>query len=189
MNKKIFYIDMDNTTNDFTSHYINYYNMIYKQDIFLKREDLIRYHLASLFPNLTEEEALHVRDYIFDLPEFWQTLPVLPHSQTVLKWLHGLGHKILFVSAPWPNYLDCGKDKLVWVKEHFPFIEMKDVIFTHHKHLLDKEGIMFDDSPSYLEDYKGHKVAMDYPFNRDIKVDGRVKDWYEFEKYLQEEVL
>ena len=79
-----------------------------------------------------------------------------------------------------------GLEELLDSEEYEEIIEMKDVIFTHHKHLLNgSESIMFDDSPVYLESFKGVKVAMDYPFNRHIETNARVKDWYGFEKYLQ----
>ena len=72
-------------------------------------------------------------------------------------------------------------EKAEWMKEYFPFINPKNIIYAYRKELV-KGDIFIDDSPKNLESWKkawpnGTTIAIDYPYNQNTSVDVRVYDY------------
>ena len=52
-----------------------------------------------------------------------------------------------------------------------PFIDcQKEVIITGSKQLINA-NVIVDDSPFFLENFQGIKIAVDKPYNKNIKTD------------------
>lgn len=75
-------------------------------------------------------------------------------------------------------------DKTGYIKEHFPFINAKNLIFCNNKHLI-RADVLIDDGLHNIENFKGRPIVFDKPWNRCC--DGRIArchDWYEVEDYI-----
>lgn len=109
-------------------------------------------------------------------------LPVIKHSQEVLKEL-SKRHDVFFATAaPTPH---AAMEKKLWVEEHFPFIGQKKTIVTHDKYLLAGADLLLDDSPKFLPRFPNIRVCMDMNYNRDVECDHRVLGWRHFNTLVE----
>lgn len=178
------FLDMDSTLNEFTEGYINYYNRIYREKIVLKNEDLWQYEISKCIPNLTSEEAEKRKRAIFKVPGYWQNIPIKEGAITAVRWIYD-NFDTYILTAPWLDNLDCVKEKIAWIQKYFPFFEVDKIVFSAHKNIIHPQSILVDDKPSNLEEFLGKTIAFDYPFNKDINVDGRITHWREIKDVLK----
>lgn len=174
-------IDMDNVVANLLKKWLNVYNERYGDS--LTPEQI---NTWSLHKQATKCSPIEFYD-IIGAPGFFADLEVMPHAVEVIRRLHDIGHKIYFLTATPYNNPTGGYDKCNWVQKHFSFLEADArarVIQAHHKHMVIGD-LLFDDSPANLDAYPGTKIAMDWNFNREIKVDYRASNWLEFEKIIE----
>lgn len=172
-------IDMDNVVADLMTKWLASYNTTYNDC--LTREHITTWQI-DLHASKCSAEQFH--KFIED-PGFFTDLEVIPDAIEVTTRLQAKGHKIYFVTATPYNSPTGGYDKYNWVEKYFPHIGKERVMQTHHKHMI-KGDILFDDGPKNLQDFQGIKIAMDFPYNRNVAVNYRVKSWLEFEKIIDQ---
>lgn len=109
-------------------------------------------------------------------PGFFRDLEPYPHAVETLWELHAAGHDIVIVTDAGPhNYAD----KLDWVKEHLPFVPVRNFVATGRKELL-AGNVILDDSPHVLEACvrAGRlTLAMDRPYNAHVRGCLRAAEW------------
>jgi 5'-nucleotidase len=105
---------------------------------------------------------------IINQPGYFRHLPMLPGAEDALKTLVRRGHEVYLVTAAsFPvNYVD----KIEWCAEYLPFIDKKNVVVAHAKHIIPADAII-DDGPHNAEAYrKAHPNAqvltIGYPYNK-----------------------
>lgn len=170
-------IDMDGVVADLGKKWLYVYNLEYDDN--LTMDQITEWKIETHAARCSQDEF----HSIITRPGFFADLEVLPHSIDVLKRLYDLGHIIYFVTAtPYDNPTG-GYDKYMWLKKHFPFIERTRIIQAHDKFMI-KGDVLFDDGPPNLKFFPGYKIVMDYPYNQNIDIDYRAKNWLEFETHI-----
>lgn len=172
-------LDMDNVVADLLSKWLEVYNTTYDDNV---SNDQITSWQIDLHINKCSSQQFYA---IIEQPGFFAELEVIQDSIEVTKRLQDIGHQLYFVTATPYGCPTGGYDKYVWIDKYFPHIGKEKVIQAHHKHMI-KGDLLFDDGPKNLQDFHGIKVAMDFPYNKSIAVNYRVKTWLEFEKIIQQ---
>ncbi|MFC0213105.1 5'(3')-deoxyribonucleotidase [Paenibacillus chartarius] len=170
-------IDMDSVIVDLMSVWFDKYNADYNDH--LSVDALLSWN-TELY--VKPECGEKIYEYL-DETGLFRALQPLPHAIDVLQRLKA-NHDIVIVSS---SRTHAFSDKEFWVEQHLPFIGKTNLIFSHRKELICGD-LLFDDAPHNLKAFSGTgrlAVAMDYPYNRDVKVP-RVSDWLEFEKFVNE---
>jgi len=182
--KPTLYLDLDEVTVDMLSPLCLKYNKLYNKN--LKVSDIKSYNLAQYIG----EEGFE----IINEPGFFANLkPIEGAIETIKKLIDEDKFSIFIISSPMNGH--CAYEKYQWVKEYLPFFNIKNLILVGNKGDLlsklnydinddNKTGILFDDCPYYLKEFKGIRIVMDREYNRDlivgIDVDARINGWDEF---------
>lgn len=178
------FVDQDNTLNDFIKPVVKHVQSWWgKKDFNLTRDECTTYHLLEYaFAPDEVEAATHE---MFSLQGFWETMPIQPHAQEVLRELYEK-HDVYIVTCPWPTSENCIPEKIRWIENHLPFFDRRRIVFACEKKLLTGD-VIIDDSPRYLNDNNCKKsIAFDYPYNRDSNADYHAKDWLDIQKIISD---
>jgi 5'-nucleotidase len=110
---------------------------------------------------------------------FFRNLQVIEGSQQVLEQLNKK-YKLYIVSAATEFDLSMN-DKIAWLKDHFPFLGWKQVVFCGDKSIIDAD-FLIDDHVKNLKGFNGKGYLFHAPHN--IKESGyeRVRSWKEVEE-------
>jgi 5'(3')-deoxyribonucleotidase len=151
----------------------------------LERDQLKVYKITFNYSKniIPENEWYQVTDDIFTTPGFWEHIPLWKDAAKVVALLIEQ-HEVYILTKPWVNYEKSILEKMSWIRQYLPFFNTEHVIFTGQKHLL-KGDYIIDDAPQYLELPGLKTIAMDYPYNKQYKVDLRVKTWEQIGKYFE----
>ena len=98
-------------------------------------------------------------------------------------------YDVLIVSSA-TEFLNCLDDKQVWLKEHFPFISWRQLIFCGKKDSI-RGNIMIDDHPKNLSYFQGERYIFTQPLNINIENSTyhRVYNWEEIMENLQHSII
>lgn len=164
-------VDMDGVLADVYSQFIAYHEK--ESGIRLVREHLDGLPEFEAFPH----GYLHA-----NTKGFFRTIPVVSGSRDVLERLNQK-YEVFIVSAAleFPKSLE---DKREWLKEHFPFIHWKQIVFCGSKEIV-KADIMIDDHLKNLDKFEGDTFLFTQPHNRRIQTaHRRVDSWEEIAELL-----
>lgn len=165
--------DLDSVLNDLNNAWLSYLNKAYDFDVRLS--DVIEWDMKKAYPALSSER-IYAPLYRED---FWRNVKPIADSSKYLELLFDEGYDIYIVTNS--NYQTM-PTKIEWLKKHFPFIPIENVIITQKKQLINVD-IMIDDYEQNLIGGRYNKILFDYPYNRHIDdVDygiARVKNWGE----------
>ena len=168
-------IDMDDVIADATGQFIKYYERDF--GVRIERSVLNGKDEAEGFPNNHDI----IRKYPYQ-DNFFRTMTVNEHSQEILERLNAR-YELFIVSAAmeFPQSLS---EKLAWLKEHFPFLTWKQIVFCGSKAIVHGD-YMIDDLPRNLERFNGEKFIFTAPHNTHINHFQRLNNWKEVgEKFL-----
>lgn len=160
-------IDMDEVLADPLRKFIQLYHRDYGTplDLQLDAGNEIYHHVP---------EHIHHKwyDYIHE-KGFFRDLEPIPGSIEAVRKLQE-HYEVYIVSAAmeFPNSLD---DKYHWLKEHFPFIGWKNIIFCGEK--IVNTDIMIDDRIKNFSDFKGRCLLFSSPHNLLVTGYERVDNW------------
>ena len=168
-------IDMDEVMADSLSRHLQLYNdefgtALCKQD--LQGRPL---HLAVPEPHRRRIDEIALSDGFF-----WD-LDVMPGCQNVIRELTKQ-YDVFIVTAAmeFPNSF---LPKHAWLQEHFPFIDLRNVVYCGDKSIVDAD-IMIDDRIRNLEQFEGMKILFSAPHNMNEKRFLRVNNWAEVRAVL-----
>ncbi|PLR99524.1 5' nucleotidase, NT5C type [Bacillus sp. T33-2] len=113
--------------------------------------------------------------------DLFRHLPVIPDSQRVVKAL--MEKYDVYVVTTATNHPESLKAKVEWLKEHFDFMPMSNVVLCGDKSII-KADIMIDDGIHNLEQFGGQQLLFDAPHNRQETRFTRVRDWGQIEDLL-----
>ncbi|MBE7177586.1 MAG: 5'(3')-deoxyribonucleotidase [Mucilaginibacter polytrichastri] len=172
--KKTIALDMDNVIADVESHYIDWYHREF--GVMIDRKTLLGKHEAEAFP---DPDAIW--RFLFT-PGFFRTVPVMEGAQQAVAEL-SRDFEIYIVSAAmeFPQSLP---EKLDWLKEHFPAIGWKHIIFCGNKGIIGTD-YMIDDHIKNLDHFSGKPILYTASHNVNITHHFRVNNWPEAVQYLQ----
>ncbi len=178
-------VDMDNTLNQLWIPFLADLSEIYSMDMTLKREELLNYKLTSNFLNIVKDEDwFNVTNKIFCTPGIWERMPAMPHINEVITLLSEK-HNVYILTKPWIHSKTVWYEKAAWIQKHLPNFNLSNLIYCANKKMI-KADYIIDDAPEYLSMNNGVKtIAMDYPYNHDLKVDYRVNDWNDIKEIFR----
>lgn len=136
--KKILYVDLDNTLVDFPS-------------------GINRAH--------PEMRARHDGDFD-EIPGIFATMDPLPGAIEAYTELAGHFDTYILSTAPWAN-ASAWHDKVLWVQRHFGFgpdsVAYKRLILSHHKNLNRGDFLVDDRTANGAGEFEGELVAFGSP--------------------------
>lgn len=180
--KPVILVDMDNTLNYFNKHFFKYVSDLGYP---LKRTRYASYNLTEAI-NLPEEDSLNVIQRIFNIDEFWLTIPIMEYSQEILEKLNK-DYNVFIVTIARKKTIkyDARSAKRKYVKIYYPYISDTHLIFKNDKWNLNYSYIM-DDSPEILINCanrgKGEIIKFELKYNEELFADYSVTNWKQVEK-------
>lgn len=163
---EIFY-DMDEVLYDLSYYIINKYNKDFNDD--MKPND----NKSYWWSDCDKASKEYFKNLLLEKGAFYKGSPV-NNSINIATILHEKGFKIKIITLPQYNSDYCVSEKVKWIEEYLPFINVeKDLIFTGDKSLLArKNGVLLDDNINNLigwEKEGGIAVAYAQPWNDEWK--------------------
>ena len=128
--------------------------------------------------------ATHLRERLHE-KGFFADLPVMPHSQEVVRWL--CRHYDVFVVTAATEFRNSLEDKYDWLQRHFPFISWRRFVLCGDKSIICAD-YMIDDHPSNLEQFRGKGLLYTASHNIAETRFTRVNDWLEIKAFFEEEL-
>ena len=168
-------IDMDEVMADSLTRHLQLYNDEFGAN--LRKQDLQGKPL-----HLTVPEAHRRRiDEIALSDGFFWDLDVMPGCQEVIRDLTER-YDVFIVTAAmeFPNSF---LPKHAWLQEHFPFLDIRNVVYCGDKSIVDAD-IMIDDRIRNLEQFEGMRILFSAPHNLNEKRFLRVNSWKEVRALL-----
>jgi 5'-nucleotidase len=129
MDKRILYIDMDNTLVNF------------------------KWGITQLDPVIREKYA----DRLDEIPGFFSDLPPIKGAIQAYHTLSDHFDTYILSTAPWENP-SAWSDKLLWVKRHLPDRAYKRLILSHNKHLNHGDFLIDDRTANGAGDFRGEHI-------------------------------
>jgi len=156
---------------------------VYAQFIKMEYEETGNKIDISTLDGKKEKEAFPHYDKHINTKGFFRTVPVMPGSIEVLKYLSEK-YRILIVSSC-TEYPDSPKEKIEWLNQYFPYISWERMIFCGDKDSIVGD-IMIDDHADNLDVFDGKKILFTQPHNTEIKDSKyeRADSWEQIKKML-----
>ena len=129
-----------------------------------------------------EEEAFPNQRKWVSKPGFFRNLPVMSGS---VEGLRNLSRKydIIVVSLA-TEFPDSLTDKILWLKDNYPFITFPQIVFCGNKSII-RADIMIDDHPKNLDHFEGETLMFTQPHNMLMNTrHKRINSWAEIETHL-----
>lgn len=158
-------IDIDNTIWDLVSPWIEWYNLLYLDDI--KYEQITKYNFSDITSKATEKELFE----ILHIPEFWNYVKPYNDSYDVLKKFNDEFELYIVTKTSYKT----PTKKFDNFFNYFPFLSEKQLINTSNKSILNVDTLI-DDYPKNLEGINTYKFLIDTPYNKEYKDCLRVKN-------------
>jgi 5'(3')-deoxyribonucleotidase len=168
---KTLLIDIDNTIGNLIGHYLSTYNLKYNSCIDTNIEKFDKWgfpeftHSYNKSSSFEEEKEKMIN--IFNSSGFWETLPLLPNSDKVLKFLNKK-YDIYLVTSPSFESPFFFTERIKWVKNNLSFFDYKKLIFCKNKSLFKSNYILIDDYPENLLNFEGKTIKINYKFNEHV---------------------
>lgn len=175
--KKTVAIDMDGVIADVETHFLTWYERDY--GVKIPREKLA---------GLSEEDAFPEKGIIrkfASTPGFFLNIPVMTGAVEAVKTLMA-DFEVYIVSAAmeFPQSLP---EKLEWLREHFSFIDWRNIIFCGDKSVINTD-YMIDDHIRNLDKFKGKCIMFHAFHNVHYHHHTRVNNWQEVIALLKAEL-
>lgn len=156
---------------------------VYSRFIYLEfRETGVQPEIRDLYGKTEAEAFAHYEQNVRSV-DFFRKAPVMPGSMEGLKYLNSK-YKVLVVSSAmeFPGSLI---EKHDWLREFFPFISWKQIVFCGDKSALNGDT-MIDDHPKNLDFFTGRRILFTQPHNILLPNDSweRVDTWEQLLKIL-----
>jgi 5'(3')-deoxyribonucleotidase len=171
-------VDLDDTVVNTSPVWVDIYNHTMKPDDApeLAIEDLVnrKVHLA-----VPSEVGTRVYS-IIDRDGFFRGLPPLPGAIAALRDLQKAGHDVVICSAPARNPVSAA-DKIVWCKQHLPFISTNDVIITKAKHRIGGDVLIDDHAANQaawlMRHHRGLVAQINWAHNSESLAHVKADSW------------
>jgi len=180
--KKFLFIDVDNTLANLTKHYLTWYNNLFiyntlDEDPFntdilenFDAYDFIDYTIRNRKTKsvISYEEEKNRLIKIFNSEGFWESIPLLPNADKILYELDKEYETYLVTKPSFKSkYFFSGR--LFWVENRLSDFDHEKLIFCKNKSLLRSDGILIDDFPDNLINWRGKTIKVKYKFNEKTK--------------------
>lgn len=174
--KRIF-IDIDCTINNYAELWCDKLNEKFKKDV--RYEDITRYDIDAVF-QISVKAVLSVID-----EQFYNELKVLSLVHKNLKKLIDDGYEVYFVTSTPPSEVQM---KANWIKENFPYISPKNIIYAEDKSVFAGDFFIDDNTYHIVNSECKHKFMFAQPWNEYCTLPmntTRVYDWDQIYKEIK----
>lgn len=169
---------MDNVITDLRTSFIQEcikLGCIIKEDF----QDYYDFKRGVIVPEYLEIN--NISKYIFTRPFFWACLQ--PMSVSIYSVIEDFNKNfdVHILTTPYFHEKErCMREKLMWIKEHLPFLSEK-VIFSDNKKefCTSKYDIIIEDNVDNLNSWPGYKIKYWHPYNKDCECDMVIYNWDE----------
>lgn len=168
-------LDMDEVIADIQPKFIQLYEREFGKR--LTKEDLYGKKVYYF------EGARYIREFLFE-KGFFRDLPVIADSQEVVQEL--IEHYDVFITTAAMEFRNCFEDKYDWLKEFFPDINWKNIVFCGDKSII-RADYMIDDHASNLRSFQGKGLLYTASHNVHETEFTRVNNWLEVRDYFRAE--
>lgn len=175
MDMKRIAIDMDEVIADVMPKFLQLYEQQFGQR--LQREDYWGKKIYQI------PGAEYIRDTLYE-KGFFAGLPVMPGSQEGIREL--MERYEVFIVTAAMEFRNSFEDKYDWMREHFPFVHWKNIVFCGDKRIVQAD-YMIDDHPSNLEQFQGEALLYTSTHNIHEKRFRRVNNWEEVMAFFRGE--
>jgi 5'(3')-deoxyribonucleotidase len=153
---KIIAVDMDEVIADALGEHLTRYNRDFPPPPDngrpLSLADLRGRYLWDAVP----ADRLPALEAYMRSPDFFRVLPVMPHSQRVLRSLQA--HYEIYIATAAMEVPTSFAAKFHWLAEHFPFIPHSHIVFCGDKSIL-RADFLIDDNPRQLKLFEGRTAG------------------------------
>lgn len=165
--RKSIAIDMDGVLADVEHHYLSWYERDY--GISIEPETLRGISEGDALPGGLVWKFIHS-------PGFFRTAPLIPGAVEAVKQLMER-YEVYIVSAAmeFPQSLP---EKYEWLKEYFPFISWRNIIFCGDKSIVNTD-YMIDDHCKNLDYCAGKPIMFTASHNIGLNHHTRANNWQE----------
>lgn len=168
-------VDMDEVMADTLSEHLRRYNSFYDEAIVTADLDgKALWDVVSVDRQETLRQILHAED-------FFEDLPVMPESQSVLRELSQRFE--IFVATQAMSVPTSFNAKYRWLLRHFAFLPPTHFVFCGDKSIL-KADFLIDDMPRNLARFSGTGLLYSAPHNLHAQGFDRVSNWGEVLTYF-----
>ncbi len=165
--KKSIAIDMDGVLADVEKQYITWYEREY--GVSVPRESLLGIPEGDALPDGLVWKFIHS-------PGFFRTAPLIDGAVEAVKQLMER-YEVYIVSAAMEFPLSLA-EKHEWLKEHFPFISWKNIVFCGDKSIVNTD-YMIDDHRKNLDYCQGKPIMFTASHNVLLNHHTRANNWQE----------
>ena len=113
---------------------------------------------------------------------FFRDLEIMEDSQDVLLKL--MDHYEIYIVSATMQHANAPKDKLLWLQDHFPFIDFRNIVFCDNKSII-RADYLIDDHPRHLETFHGKPILFSAFHNIHEHRFERANNWKEIENLLK----
>ena len=173
MSKPRIAIDMDEVIADVAPKFLD----LYERDfgVRLRKEDYWGKKIYQI------NGADQIREYLHE-KGFFADLPVMPGSKEVIQEL--MEDYEIFITTAAMEFRASFEDKFDWLREHFPFIHWKNIVFCGDKSVIHAD-YMIDDHVHNLETFRGKGLLYTASHNIHETRFTRVDDWEDVRAFFQ----
>ena len=161
-------IDMDDVLADTTVKIIHTINSLLDKNY--SYEELMSEKLAR---EQFREDYLANNSFLWQ-PGFFLDVPIKAKAIEIVEKLSEK-YEIFIVSAA-TEFPESLKEKLIWMKQHFPFISWTHIVFCGHKYMIQADYLI-DDHEKNLKTFIGAPLLFTAPHNLHIHEYQRVDTW------------
>jgi 5'-nucleotidase len=168
-------IDMDETIANSLQEHLRRFNAVYGTN--LTKEELQGKNLEDLLP---EDEHARVRSMVRDA-SFFADLEVMDGAQEAVRKLAG-EHQIFIASAAM-EIPESFSAKYFWLRRHFPFIPVSNLVFCGDKAIIDADYLV-DDECRHFRHFRGTGLLFSAPHNATVTKYLRIENWYKLHEFF-----
>ncbi len=161
-------IDMDDVLADTTVKIIHTINSLLDKNY--SYDELMSDRLAR---ERFREDYLANNSFLWQ-PGFFLDVPIKAKAVEIVEKLSEK-YEIFIVSAA-TEFPESLKEKLIWMKQHFPFISWTHIVFCGHKYMIQADYLI-DDHEKNLKTFIGTPLLFTAPHNLHIHEYQRVDTW------------
>ena len=167
-------LDCDGVLSDLMPHWLSLYNAEWGDS--LRAQECTVWETHTI---VKPECGVRIYDYLRK-PQFWRTVPLIAGAMEGVARLSSMGHELVVVTD---TPAEGVKDRLDWLREHFPSIPKANYVITRRKDLV-RLDLLIEDSPHHIRAAKCPAVIFDQPYNQDVP-GSRVRSWTELLDYVE----
>lgn len=167
------YVDMDNTSFDFTDQYLIYHFRNTSQRVGRDIIDNAGYHFFERLGISDKDKYKYLTQ-----DGFFSTMNPMNGMVDIINYIHyNTIYKVVFVTHA--VVLEAFHEKALSLQKHFDWFNFEEnLILMKNKHLL-QAGVIIDDNPTVLENSYGHHITIAYDdhWNKQSNADYRINKW------------